>query len=191
MSNLFLLRAAALSMLIVAPTAQAQTAADYNRASQAMQICASPMGATIAECAQLRGAVGGSPANALSGVLGGGSGGKAAAAAGLLGFAAQAVAARQAKAAAAPPAAPVQFGSNVTTAAVVSDGQTPAQAYKACVARVGVGNQAGMAGCVAQLNAASGVAPVSNAPATTAAASPTASAVGSAAMNVFSSMVRR
>ena len=48
--------AGALTLAVAAMPAavQAQTAADVNRAAAAMQICASPMGAGIAECAQLK-----------------------------------------------------------------------------------------------------------------------------------------
>eukprot|EP01041_Mallomonas_annulata_P034029 gene34029-56734_t len=41
-----------------APAARAQTADQYNRASQAIQICSSPMGVTTPECAKLRGQFG-------------------------------------------------------------------------------------------------------------------------------------
>jgi hypothetical protein len=184
----------ALSLLISAPAgAQAQTAAQYNRAAQAMQICASPAGAMLPECAQLRGAVGGAPApgaaNAIGGLFGGG---KATAAAGLLGMATQAAAAAKAKAAAPPAAAPVQFGApspvgasaaaydrNTNTALAV---QGAAAQYQACVAQVGPANAPGVQGCLAQLQAAGG------GPAPTAS---TASAVGSAAVNVLGSLLRR
>ncbi len=71
------------ALLLAAPAAYAQTAADYNRASQAIQICASPMGATLPECARLKsglGLGGGAPLG-----QGGLGGGKAGAAAGILG----------------------------------------------------------------------------------------------------------
>lgn len=157
--------AIALGVLIAAPAGvQAQTAAQYNRAAQAMQICASPAGALVPECAQLRGMVGGAPApagaaNALSGLFGGGGGAQAATAAGLLGAAAQALAAQRAPAAPQPAPAPAGFpamhtGDYYTAAALAT--QNAAQAYQACVMRVGATNAAGVQGCIAQLQAASG-----------------------------------
>jgi len=111
-------------VLAGAPAAvHAQSAYQYNRAAQAIQICASAMGAAIPECGQLRGAVGApaiSPAesaaaaNLLSGLTGGAvpaapaaipGVGNAGLAGNLFGMAAQAYAAsRQAPAAAAVPA---------------------------------------------------------------------------------------
>ena len=167
MHNKISIRAAiVLGVLIGAPAgAQAQTAAQYNRAAQAMQICASPAGALVPECAQLRGAFGAAPApagaaNALSGLFGGGGGGgQAATAAGLLGMATQALAAQRAPAAPQPaPAAPgfpaMHTGDYYTAAALAT--QNAAQAYQACVMRVGATNTAGVQGCIAQLQAASG-----------------------------------
>lgn len=156
--------AIALGVLIAAPAGvQAQTAAQYNRAAQAIQICASAAGALMPECAQLRGAFGAAPApagaaNALSGLFGGG-GSQAATAAGLLGAAAQALATQRAPAAPQPaPAAPgfpaMQTGDYYTAAALAT--QNAAQAYQACVMRVGATNAAGVQGCIAQLQAASG-----------------------------------
>lgn len=88
--------------------AASQTAAEINRLNQAVQICNSPMGAGMPECARLRGQLGiGVPST--GGVTGGGQGfggGKGAAAAGLLGALNSAMAARQAPAAAAPTAPP-------------------------------------------------------------------------------------
>lgn len=144
----------ALTVAMGAPAmAKAQTAYQYNRAAQALQICASPAGAMVPECAQLRGAVGGSPtpsaASGLGGLLGGG-GGKAGAAAGLLGLAAQAVAASRAPAA--PTPAP---GTNDYYTASAMATQNVAQAYQACVMRVGPSNMAGVQGCIAQMQAAS------------------------------------
>ena len=77
-----MLSAGALGVLTLAPVsgAQAQTAAQYNQAAQAIQICASPLAASIPQCAQLNGQLGlggGAPA-----VTGGNAGN---AAAGLLG----------------------------------------------------------------------------------------------------------
>ena len=64
--------------LAVAAPAQAQSAYEINRLNQAVQVCNSPMGAGTAECAKLRGQLGGG--GGLSGI----GDGKAAAAAGLL-----------------------------------------------------------------------------------------------------------
>ena len=86
----------AFSLLLSAPAAHAQTADQYNRASQAIQICSSPMGATIPECAKLRGmygapTLGAQPSaiglGALGGFKGMGSAGNAAGIASLLGSA--------------------------------------------------------------------------------------------------------
>lgn len=64
--------AIAASAILGAPPAQAQTAADINRLNQAMQICNSPLGAGVPECAQLRGQLGGlGGAGALAGALAG------------------------------------------------------------------------------------------------------------------------
>ncbi len=72
----------AIALLLPAPASHAQTADQYNRASQAIQICSSAQGALIPECAKLRGQFG----SGLSGGLGGGgTAGKAAGMAGLLG----------------------------------------------------------------------------------------------------------
>lgn len=197
----------ALSLLIGAPAgAQAQSAAQYNRAAQAMQICGSAAGAMIPECAQLRGAFGAAPApagtaNALSGLVGGG--GNAATAAGLLGMAAQAFAAQRAPAAPqpAPPAAgfPAMRAGDYNTAAAMAT-HSAAQAYQACVMRVGATNSAGVQGCIAQLQAASmGGAPVGYPAAGFPGQAPVgfpgvpqqpaAPALGSAAANAFSAML--
>ena len=158
--------AIALGLLIGASNgAQAQSAAQYNRAAQAIQICASAAGAMIPECAQLRGGFGAAPvpgaANALSGLVGGGgNSGTAAAAAGLLGMA-QALAAQRAPAVPAPAPVPMAAGfppmhtGDYYTAAALAT-QNAAQAYQACVMRVGATNAAGVQGCIAQLQAASG-----------------------------------
>ena len=201
--------AIALGVLIGAPAgAQAQTAAQYNRAAQAMQICASPAGAMVPECAQLRGMVGGAPApagaaNALSGLFGGGGGGQAAAAAGLLGMATQALAAQRAPAAPQPAPAgfpPMHTGDYYTAAALAT--QNAAQAYQACVMRVGATNAGGVQGCIAQLQAASGGAPAgfpgaaypAQAPVgfpgfSGAAQQPAAQALAPAAISAFSAML--
>lgn len=76
------LSAGALGVLTLAPVsgAQAQTAAQYNQAAQAIQLCASPLAASIPQCAQLNGQLG------LGGAAAAAPGGNAgSAAAGLLG----------------------------------------------------------------------------------------------------------
>jgi len=215
MHSKILVRAAiAMSVLIGAPAGvQAQTAAQYNRAAQAMQLCASAAGALVPECAQLRGMVGGAPApagaaNALSGLFGGGGGGQAAAAAGLLGMATQALAAQRAAAAAPPQPAPAPAGfppmhtGDYYTAAALAT-QNAAQAYQACVMRVGATNAAGVQGCIAQLQAASGSGATAGFPGAAfagqapagfpgfpgAAQQPAAQALAPAAMNAFSAML--
>ena len=116
-------------MLTNGAPASAQTADQYNRATQAIQMCSSGMGAMIPECAKLRGGLGMSvvsPQDAASalgvagggaptlggfgigsfGGLGGGGGGKAAGiAVGLLGQAMNAARNQQAAAAPTAPAA--------------------------------------------------------------------------------------
>jgi len=85
-------------------SAQAQTPGDINRLNQAAQICNSPMGAGMAECARLRGQLGGA---ASPGGGGGGlglGGGKGAATVGILGALNSAMSARQAPAMTAPAA---------------------------------------------------------------------------------------
>jgi hypothetical protein len=87
-------------LLSPAMPAAGQTAGDINRLNQAVQVCNSPMGAGMPECAKLRGQLGG------GGGLGGGGlgGGKGAAAAGILGALNSAMSARQAPATMAPTA---------------------------------------------------------------------------------------
>jgi hypothetical protein len=131
---------------------QAQTAADYNRAAAAMQLCASPMGAGIAECAQLKqqlgvgGAAGGSgnagaqAAGALLNGLanrGGGGGGLA----GILG-----AVAGQAAQAAVPAAPAVGSGDYYNQAAGAT--YNAAAGYQACVAA----NPTNWQSCLAQMN---------------------------------------
>ena len=72
---------AAVAFLMTAP-ARAQTAGDINRLNQAVQICNSPMGAGMAECAKLRSQLGGG--GGFPG-MGGGNVAKAAGMASLLG----------------------------------------------------------------------------------------------------------
>lgn len=63
------------AMLVLGAVAQAQTAGDINRLNAAIQICNSPTGAGMAECAKLRGqlgggSAGGGAAGAVGGLLG-------------------------------------------------------------------------------------------------------------------------
>lgn len=93
----------ALILMASAGGGHAQTAADYNRAAAAMQLCASPAGAAIPQCAQLKqqlGAGAGAGAsqaagvagalNALANARGGGAGGLAGVLSGLANSAASA-----------------------------------------------------------------------------------------------------
>lgn len=130
-----------LALVLAAPAAHAQTADQYNRASQAIQICSSAQGALIPECAKLRGTYGaptlggGSGLGGLGG-LGGfkgmGSAGKAAGIASLLGSAMSAAR----SAAPIPPAAPVANPSMIQ------------QAVADCV-RNAAGDNAMIQGCLA------------------------------------------
>ncbi|WP_068877588.1 hypothetical protein [Phenylobacterium sp. CCH9-H3] len=89
-----------------AEPARAQTAYEINRLNQAVQICNSPMGAGLAECAQLRARLGMAGGGGAPG--GGGlglGGGKAAAAAGIAGVLSLALGAGRSQPAAAPPPA--------------------------------------------------------------------------------------
>jgi hypothetical protein len=121
--------------------AQAQTAYDINRLNQAVQICNSPMGAGMAECAQLRARLGGGGGGGVPGLGGlggfGGGAGKAAGIAGLLGAAM--TAARSQQAAAAPPPA-------------VNPGAVQ-QAISTCVQNAG-GNNAAIQACLQIASAA-------------------------------------
>jgi len=156
--------AAALVSMAAPIAVQAQTAAQYNQAAQAMQICASAMGAAIPECAAVRGMVGAptvsagqaaGAANAISGLFGGGvaaaGGSTGALAGGLLGMAAQAYSGSRTPVAPSAPVGPGQYYVNSAQAT-----HNAGLAYQACVARVGATNQAGVQGCIAQLSAASG-----------------------------------
>lgn len=106
--------AAAIVLALPATPVQAQTAYDLNRLNQAVQICNSPMGSGMAECAQLRARLGGGGGGG-SGLGGFGGAGKAAGIAGLLGAAM--TAARSQQAAAAPPSAanPAAIQQAITT----------------------------------------------------------------------------
>lgn len=148
-----------LTSLSAAPlAAHAQSAAEYNRAAQAIQLCSSSMGALVPECANLRGALTGglagglAPPAAANPYAGGGS--TSAVAAGLLGMATQAFSAARA----APIPAPAPAATDYYTATALAT-QNATQAYHACVARVGAANAAGVQGCIAQLQAASGGTP--------------------------------
>jgi len=143
--------AASVAIALALPTAPAlaQSAEQYNRAAQAIQICSSGMGAMVPECAKLRGGLGMpvvSPQDAASamgqlgvrsggvpaiGGLGGfGGGGKAAGIAGLLGAAM--TAARSQQAAPPPPA---------------SNPGAVQQAIATCVQNAG-GNNAAIQACL-------------------------------------------
>ena len=132
----------AVLLLLSAPSAHAQSAEQYNRASQAIQLCSSPQGALIPECAKLRGAYGaptlgggGSGLGALGG-LGGfkgmGSAGKAAGIANLLGSVMS-----QARSAAPAQAAPAAGATSMMQQAITD-----------CV-RNAAGNSAMIQGCLA------------------------------------------
>ena len=127
---------AAFALSLPAAPVQAQSAAQYNRASQALQICASAMGAGIPECAKLRGQFGGGASVPGIGGLGGGFGGGAAAGiAGLLGSAMSAASQQQAQ----PSMAPQVNGNQ--------------QAYASCIQGAG-GNPTVIQACASILGAA-------------------------------------
>jgi hypothetical protein len=119
--------AAVTALSVPAAPAQAQSAEQYNRASQAIQICGSAMGAMVPECAKFRGGMGMSvvtpqqSASALGslGLGGGGLGGGAGKAAGIASLLGQAVNAarsqQQAAAAQAPAANPGAIQQAITT----------------------------------------------------------------------------
>ncbi len=146
----------AIALLLSAPSAHAQSAEQYNRASQAIQLCSSPQGALIPECAKLRGTYGAptlggggggglGALGSLGGFKGMGSAGKAAGIANLLGSAmSQARSAAPAQAAAAP----------------VANTSMIQQAITECV-RNAAGNNAMIQGCLA---IATGAAPVPSIP---------------------------
>ena len=129
--------AAAVLGLAFVTEARAQSAYDINRLNAAMQICNSPAGATMAECAQLRAKMGlgagpsiNLPGGGLSGLAGGN---KAAAAAGILGIIGQA----QARSQAAPA---IQAAPAVNPAAVQ-------EAIRTCVQNAG-GNATAIQACL-------------------------------------------
>lgn len=149
--------AAVTALNLSATAAEAQTADQYNRAAQAIQICSSGMGAMVPECAKLRGGLGMSvvsPQDAAAAVgqlrgggipgiggLGGlGGAGKAAGIAGLLGSAMNAARNQQQAPAAAPSANPGAIQ----------------QAIALCVQNAG-GNNAAIQACLQIANA--GAAP--------------------------------
>ena len=132
-----------------------QTAAQINQLNNAMQICNSPMGAGIAECASLRaklnqgglGAIAGSAAPGLGGLTGAGAGGFAGligqalgggggGAAGVAGMLGQAFSAAGAAAGAAPAAAPMGNMQQVVAACVQNAGGN-IQMIQACGALAG------------------------------------------------------
>ena len=127
----------AFATLVFATPAAAQSAADDNRANQALQICASPMGASIPECGKVRSQFGvGAP-------VGGGS-----SAAGIAGILGSAMGAAQ-RPAAAPSMAPAAGG--VNPAAVQ-------QAIAICV-RNAAGDPAVIQKCLAIASAAPAATP--------------------------------
>ncbi|WP_293680083.1 hypothetical protein [uncultured Phenylobacterium sp.] len=130
------LAAAVAVVALPAGAAHAQTAGDINRLNQAVQICNSPMGAGMAECAKLRARLGGGGGGGPG--LGGFGGGKAQVAVGLLGILSQG------RAAAAPPAAASQPG--VSPAAVQ-------QAISTCVQNAR-GDNTAIQACLQIANAA-------------------------------------
>jgi hypothetical protein len=151
--------AAVIALISSAPPAQAQTAEQYNRATQAIQLCSSGMGAMVPECAKLRGGLGmsvvspqeaasamgqlrGGGAPGLGGFGGPGAAGKAAGIASLLGSAMSA--ARSQQAAAAAPSA-------------VNPGAIQ-QAIATCVQNAG-GNNAAIQACLQIANAGAAPAP--------------------------------
>jgi hypothetical protein len=123
---------AAIVLVLPAAPAGAQTVYDINRLNQAVQICNSPMGASMAECAQLRAKLGGGGGGVpgIGGLGGFGGAGKAAGIAGLLGSAM--TAARSQQAAAAPPAANAGAIQQAVTTCVQNAGGANA-AIQACL----------------------------------------------------------
>lgn len=121
------------ALALITPTlgapAAAQTAADINRLNQAVQICNSPMGAGMAECAKLRGQLGGGGSAGISGMGGGGTTGA------LLGVLGAAMNSRQAPAPAMP-------------AAPAANPQLIAECVKAAA-----GNTAAIQACLNTVNA--------------------------------------
>lgn len=140
--RLALVAAVASALALSGLPAQAQTADQYNRASQAIQMCSSGMGAMIPECAKLRGGLGMSvvsPQQAQSalgslglgggGGLGGFGGNKAQAAVGILG----ALGAMRQQAAAAAPAANNAGAIQQAIAMCVQNAQGNNTAIQACL----------------------------------------------------------
>lgn len=169
--------ATVLFVLLAGAPAHAQSAAQYNRAAQAIQLCSSPVGALAPECAQLRGALGGGMAQPIPVAPYTTGGGKAAIAAGLLGMATKAISAKS--------AAPAPAATDYYTATALATQNATAE-YHACVARVGPSNAVGVQGCLAQLQTASGGAPAV-APQAASVAKPAAAA----AINAFSAFLGR
>lgn len=133
MRNLLLSTAWCASLLAIGAPASAQTAADINRLNAAIQVCNSPAGAGLAECAQLRGKLGmGAPQ---MGGFGGGHAGGGGATANILGALNAAMTTRQP----APSLAPVAPAAN-------------SQAIATCVRAAGADNAAIQA-CLNQVNA--------------------------------------
>lgn len=112
--------AAALCWAAVAGPAGAQSAHEINRLNQAIQVCNSPAGAAMPECAKLRSQYGVAPAGPAGGAAGG--------LAGLLG---QALGARGA---APPPPAPDTSALQRSIAACVQDAAGDHATIQACLA---------------------------------------------------------
>lgn len=112
--------AAALCWAAMAGPAGAQSAYEINRLNQAIQVCNSPAGAAMPECAKLRGQFGGAPAVPAGG-----------AAAGLAGLLGQALGARGA---APPPPSPDTAALQRSIASCVQDAAGDHDAIQACLA---------------------------------------------------------
>lgn len=154
-----LLSAGALGVLTLAPTsgAQAQTAAQYNQAAAAIQMCASPLAASIPQCAQLNGQLGlGGGAAATGGNAG------ASAAAGLLGALAASRGATSGGGGGLMGALGALANSATANAAVPQQAPQNAgaiqMAFATCVQRAGV-NQAALQACNSILAGYTGAAP--------------------------------
>ncbi len=123
--------AAVAAILAVSP-ARAQTAADVNRLNAAIQICNSPMGQGMPECAKLKGQLGASVPG-VGGLLGqGGGGGKLGGVAALLGSAIGAAGQGRAAAAASGPDANAQIQQAIATCMQSANGNQTA--IQACLA---------------------------------------------------------
>ncbi len=126
----------------IAAPAHAQSAAEINRLNAAMQICNSPAGATMAECAKLRGAAAGAgipgAGGGIGGLLGKVGGGKASGMAGLLGSAVGAVSAPKAT----PPSANRNAEIQQAIAICMQSAGTNQAAIQSCLAIASAGGPA-------------------------------------------------